>query len=146
MQLINNMYQHAHAYWQDVPQNTAKEMVYAFGTGFFIATVVRQDPIKGLIAGSLSALATAIHGLVTPFFKQLTGGRDLTWGEEMCRALTGVITAACVASAFGNTSIFQKLIVEGLFFSFITWLEPSRCSINHASAVLIFPTYVNAHA
>ncbi len=144
MQFIDNMYQHARLYWQDVPSNTLTEMIYAFGTGFFVATVIRTDPIKGLIAGSLSAVATAIHGLVTPFFKRLTGGRDLTWGEEMCRTLTGIVTVGCAAAVMGHSSIIEQLPGMGLIFGIVTYLDPSRCSIHNAAMVWIFPRYAPA--
>src|SRR5947208_935997 len=119
MQYVNTMYQGAKDYYEEIPTNTPIAMAYAFGAAFVLETIFEGDPVKGIAAGAISAIASAIHGLVTPLFKLLTGGRtQLTHGEEMCRTFVGIIGAACMeTAATGRKSIFNKLIFLSILHS-----------------------------
>ena len=77
--------QHVKDYWNDIPQNTPVQMVYAAGAGFIVETIFAGNMKHGAAAAAVSALATAIHGLDLSFFKNyLTQGRiQLTFGEEI---------------------------------------------------------------
>src|SRR5581483_2692675 len=107
-----------------------------------IETILTGSPSKGAIAGGLSALATAIYGLVTPLFKQLVGApRPLTWGEEMCRTFVSLISVGCIASALGNRHVFNHLPMLAMIWGMITYLNPSRCNLHSTNIVVLYPNY-----
>lgn len=141
MQFINNMYQGAQSYCQDIPSNTGKQMVYAFAGAFVMEVIFTGDPKFGALAGAVSGLATAVHGLVTPLFKRFVNGQDLTFGEEVCRSFVAVIIAGSIAAACGHASILQKLSFEAIWCVLLTYMQPSRCSINSTAIIPIFPRY-----
>jgi hypothetical protein len=145
MQFINNMYQGAQNYYQQIPADAAANMVYGFGVGFIIETIFTSSPSKGVTAGALSGVATAIYALVTPLFRQLTNGRmHLSWGEEMCRTFTAIIGAGCVAAAFGNKSILQNSFMLSIIFGLVIYLVPERGNLNHTHRIVVFPSYQQA--
>lgn len=145
MQVVNSLYDGVKSYYHDIPSNTLTQMVVAAGAAFVVETIVSGNLNYGAIAAGLSATATAIHGLVTPIFKKITGGRmHLTWGEEMCRTFTAIIGAGAVAKAYGNNSIFDKLVFLSLLYGFLSYVDPHRRDLSRADWIPIFPRFVAA--
>lgn len=126
-------------YIHDIPTNTATQMVYAAGAGFFIETILSSDPTRGLIVAGFSALATIIHGLVTPFFKSLTGRTQLTWGEEMCRTFSAIIGSGMVAKALGYNSVIKELFTDAILYGIIYFLSDSNRSTHKTNVMILFP-------
>lgn len=127
------------SYIDQIPSNTPIQMAIAAGVGFIVETVVSGKPANGVAAAAVSALATAIHGLVSPLFRQLIGRNQLSWGEEMCRTFTGIIGAGCIAKAMGNNSVLEKLMPLAFIYGFITYADPSRRDLSRADWMPIFP-------
>lgn len=140
MQVLNNAYQGMQNYYSEIPSNTLVQMAYASGAAFVIRAISTGNLSQAAAAAGLSAVATAIHGLVTPLFKTLTGGRtQLTWGEEMCRTFVAIIGAGGVAKAFGDDTILKNLTFLALLYSFLTYADPARRDLNHADWIPVFP-------
>lgn len=137
---MNTISQVATDYWNDIPQRSLIQMFYAAGGGFFLETIFTSDIKKGAIVAALSGLATAIHALVTPLFKRLTGGRlQLTMAEEICRTFSGIIGAGLVEKAFGNDSIFKRLWIEAIIECLIITLNPARANLLNTNIITIYP-------
>lgn len=85
----------AFTYWKaHIPDDTQEKMLVAASTAFVLQSLL-VHPVSGLVAAGLSALATLIHGLITPFFAYLAKNRALSWPEEILRgSLALMITAA----------------------------------------------------
>lgn len=142
MQQISNIYQGAQDYWKEIPTNTGKQMMIAFGVAMIFETILSNGNLtQGALAGSVSALATAIHGCVSPLFKQILGNRPLSWGEEMCRTFTAIIGAGAVAAAFGNSSILQRLTGLAIGWGIINFAFPQRRDINAADWMILIPNF-----
>lgn len=141
MSVFNDIAQGVKNYYHHIPSNTGKQMIIAAGAGFIMETIITGNVTQGLIVAGLSALATAIYGLVTPIFKWLNGGSKLSWPEEMCRTFTAIIGAACVARAFGNHSIFQKLPSIALVYGIAIALVPSMRCLHSTNWMVIFPKF-----
>jgi len=141
VQVINNMNQTVQDYCRDVPQNTGRQMIYAFGVGTILRTILRNNLRLGLIAGVLSAIATAIHGWVTPLFQRIIAHRhQLTWGEEMCRTCVGIITTAYIAAACGDISLLNQLYIDGLIHGLCHFIDDSRRDVRDTNIILLFPS------
>jgi len=145
MQVVNNMYHSAQNYYQDIPTNTPKQMIYAAGAAFVLRTITSGSLHQAAVAAGLSALATAIHGLITPIFKSLTGKTQLTWGEEMCRTFIAIISAGAIAKAYGDNTILSNLTGLALLYGFLTYAHPQRRDLNTTDWLPIFPKFVPAN-
>lgn len=132
-------------YMKEVPSNTGQQMAYAAAAAFIIRTVTSGSPQKGVVAAALSALATAVHGLISPFFKQIIGRNQLNWGEEMCRTMGSIIITGCVAAAYGDRSIFNSLVGLSIIYGFLTFMDPARCDLRRADWIPIFPANIPAN-
>jgi hypothetical protein len=141
MQFLDNISREAQSYWKEVPKNTGNQMVMALGAAFVIETIFTGSPQKGVVAAALSALATAIHGLISPLFKRVIGQQQLTWGQEMCRTFMAIITAGCIASAYGNNSILNGLFILSVIHGFASYKDASRRNLNQADWIVVFPSY-----
>ena len=141
MQFVNSAYQSAQDYCKEIPSNTVTQMAYAIGAGFVIETIFTGSPQKGVIAAALSALATAIHGLVSPLFRKVIGHQQLSWGEEMCRTFFAIIGAGCIASAYGNNSILRDLFVLAVIHGFVSYIDPARRDLNRTDWIVVSPSF-----
>lgn len=126
-------------YIHDIPSNTVTQMAYAAGAGFFIETIFTSDPTRGLVVAGISALATAIHGLASPFFYSLTGRSQLTWGEEMCRTFTAIIGGGLAAKALGFNSIMQDLFSLAVIYGIIYFISDPNRNLNKTNVIVLFP-------
>jgi hypothetical protein len=140
MQFVTNLYQSAQDYWKEIPANAGKQMIYNAGFGFIVETIFTGNPAKGVASAAVTALATAIYALVTPAFKNLLNTTQLEWGGEMCRTFTAIIGAGCVASAFGNNAILDKIGLLALIWGIITFANPTRGNLNQTHFLVLFPS------
>lgn len=140
MQFVHNMYQGAQNYLNEVPANTGKQMIFNAGWGFIVETICTGSPGKGATAAAVTALATAIYALATPFFKYLFNSAHLDWGGEMCRTFTAIIGAGCITAAFGNRVILDKIGFLALLWGLITCINPARGDLNRTSFLVLFPS------
>lgn len=156
MQAINNLYNsfYNHCspvvqdYLDEVPRNTGEQMIYAAGAACIVEIIVEGRPSQGLIVGALSALTTAIYGLVTPLFKDLVGQNrtQLTWGEEMCRTFTAIIGAGCITAVCGNSTILKNLVGRACLYGVVNYMNPTRGNLNSTSMICIFPDFSQPHS
>ena len=143
MQLVSNMYQGAQDYCQHIPKNTGKQMLIAAGVGFIVRTINSGNPVEGVVLGACSALATLIHGCISPLFRQMVSPRQqLNWGEEMCRSMIGVIAVGCLTAAFGNRTLLNSLMIDALFIGILNYMQPARCNVNSTDWLLVGPTSI----
>jgi len=136
------MYQSAQNYYQDIPANTSQQMFYAAGGAFVLHTVLTGNLYRGAVGAALSALATAIHGLVTPLFISVTGKTQLKWHEEMCRTFFAIIGVAAIAKACGDNAILSNLPFFALLYGFCNYADQSRRDLRSTSWILIATRYV----
>lgn len=133
------------SYLKAIPKNTAIAAITAFTVGFVIETVFSGNPVVGLATGAYSAIATVIHGLVTPLFKQAIGqDRLLTWSEEMLRGCISFIATGCIALAMGTPAVLNVLTVSAVFYGLkIIIRGDSWRSLNNANYLVMFPSTEN---
>jgi NhaP-type Na+/H+ or K+/H+ antiporter len=140
MQYFNTIYQDAQNYWASIPENTSKAMATSFIIGGIIQTIVTGQPSQGAIVGTVSALAAAIHGLVTPLFREFFNRKqeqNFHWTEEMFRTATAIIGAGCVANACGFPYILKKLGAFAIVYGIWNELVPPRNKANSANPFII---------
>lgn len=142
MLTLDNIYQNTHNYCKEIPANTTKQMLYGFGASFILQTIFTGRPSDAAAAGILSAIATAVHGLVTPLFKNLTNNKlELSWAEETCRTLIGFIVVGYISANFGNSAILYNHRFLTLAWSLISSLQPSRRKLDSANWIIVIPNF-----
>lgn len=58
------------------------EAMKSFIVSFAIQTVATGNPTFGLVAGSLGIVATAVHAIITPLFRQSLKKDSLIWYKK----------------------------------------------------------------
>lgn len=121
-----------------IPANWPTEAIKGFVVSFGIQTVATGNPTFGLVAGSLSIMATVIHAVITPLFRQITQKWQLHWIEEMIRGSCALVGMGCIAIAFGNAKVLDHLLGNVLLRLFQICLYPIETkSTTFASPVLV---------
>ncbi len=137
-QYVDKAYQGAQNYWEQLPQDVGKQMLYSFALAGVIVTIVKNNPSDGIRNGILSAVATAIHALVTPIFKKVIGERrNLSFNEEFCRTFIALVTTGYISLAFGYPEIIQGLFVLSIFNLILIDRNPGRHNINQSAFVIV---------
>ena len=136
MNFINGASAVVQNYWQEIPQGTAKSMVYEGGF-VFVVCFVREPKIKeALIDGIIISLIIAVRALITPIFKDMVSPRPtLTWSEEMCRSWIPVFLVEPLSEIYLSRSIFmetpQVLLISVLAIGLFNYFNPHRRQLNH---------------
>lgn len=110
-----------------IPENWPKEAIKGFSVSFIMQMVLTHNPSLSLAAGSLSVVATLVHTITEPLFRQVF--QRTTVGELVRGSLT-LIGTACIASACG----YPQMITVPLWNI-----------IMHALHIHFDPSIVNAH-
>ena len=125
MQLINNLNQSFNNYWNDIPADTHKSIIYCTVGAFLFKTVLTKDPVEGAVYGLLCGTASAVYALVTPFFKAVTGKSSLSVGEEICKKYLSLIISYGAITTLGLIDYQKKIdILFGITVLFVL-LKPS---------------------
>lgn len=137
MQILNNVYQNVSNYWEKTPSNTVREMTISFVSNTVVASYLSTDLKTGIIAGTLSALATLIYGLVTPIFREANHNNTLTWNQEMARTGITFLATLGIASIVGQRSFFDTthLVSMTIFYGLLNLIDDSRRAIHRTSAM-----------
>lgn len=140
MDLLASFQDAARDYWKDIPKNTGKQMIYSFAFSGAIRFLVSGNVYAGLSSGSAAALATAVHGLVTPVFVKVFAYKArLTWEEEMCRTTIALIGSGYLASAFGDTTVLTNHFGLTILYGLWNHIEPNRRDLDSAAWFGIMP-------
>lgn len=128
-------------YLDQLPKNWALESVKSCAIAFAVSTVLNGDPVRGLIAGSLSATASLIHSGITPLFKTSIGEnrKTLTWNEEMLRACVSYAVAGSIGYMLGCTSVMTSLFFQAFLRGIIIVNNNHTRSLDHANWLVLFP-------
>lgn len=141
MNVLNNVYQGAQNYYQEIPSNSLRELAVASAQAFCMETILSGKPLQGLVSGGLSVLATSIYALITPIFKRLGYPPVLDETQEMCRRMISIISAGCMAQAFGNNSILNKLVVLSIIeFIEVIYIN-NACLLDMTHHITIYPNF-----
>jgi hypothetical protein len=145
MQYFNNVYQGVQGYWASIPENTSETIVASFITVGIIGTILTGQTSNGAIFGAVSALATAIHGLVTPLFRRIFDReKEFNWAQEATRTFTAIIGAGYIARVCGfpliptNLNAFTRTLTHGI----VNVLFPERYGANRVNGIYILPSIV----
>lgn len=127
-------------YWQEIPKNTGKQMLWSFATSGIVRAVVTSDIRAGLFTGAIAAFATMIHAFVTPIFlKFITTKLRMTWEEEMIRTTVAWVGAGSLAAYFGDNSVLANMYGMALLYGLWNYIEPSRRDLDRANWFGIMP-------
>lgn len=138
--VCQTLHHNMEAYGRHIPKNTGKAILYSAVGAFVLRTICTGNPLLGVIASVFSVTATALHALVTPFFKMMIGNREeLTWGEEMCRGGLAIIATATLAAVGGDMSIMEKLAIPAVNYVASLAFNVNSFSIKEANFFYIRP-------
>lgn len=116
VQVYTNIESYVSDYSKEIPVNTAQAMLTSFAISFAVTTILTANPTVGAIHGSFSAVATGIHGLVTPLFKQLSGNNThLSWSQNLLRTAVSKVGSCYFAAACGYSFTLKSLIISLIF-------------------------------
>lgn len=134
MQFVNSAYSFTQNYWNDIPKNTANQVIYNAVGAFALHTVLKNSVKMGAVAGALTATAVLIHAAVSPAFRKIIGSSQLSVEQEFCRSMLAVIGTGCVAQAcFGSRLILNELTFHAIACLLYS-LNKERCDLNRAGA------------
>lgn len=133
---LDSFQQQVSNYYHSIPKNWKEEAVKGFALGFTVSTILTLNPAIGLTAGILSATATLIHALITPFFNKFFADHTMSYSVEMLRGSVAIVSAACLGAAFANA-----LIIESIFFNLLIYgiriivQNQELCKYNHTNFI-----------
>lgn len=116
-------------YYTHIPQNTVKQVVSSAVIGVIWGTAVSGGNLAGgITCGSLYALASLIHALITPFFRVLVeeGKNGLSWSEELGRVSLASLATTVIARSCGIPSEFSLLQVACYGGWLWLWSDPQN--------------------
>lgn len=138
MQFIDQSYRDLQAYWQQIPPNTGEQMLLSFAASCCVDVICGGDLTTGLIIGSVSALATAIHAWVTPVFKEMVNPRQqLSWGEEMLRTSASIIVTSSLMASIGYSALLQHFFEVCVVYGLLTYFHKSRRDVNRTAWIIL---------
>lgn len=114
-------------YVNHFPKNCLRQSVKGFVSGFVITTILRKSPTAGLMAGSLSVVATVVHAAISPLFQAMIGNenKELSWHQEMARGSIAYIAAATVGLACGNRAPINGIFTHAIGYAIYVVFDKS---------------------
>lgn len=132
----------ASSYVDNIPKNTAQQVVKSFVVMFVVDTIVTANPIHGLVMGGLSATATLLHAAVTPLFKAVLGNRPLNYGEEFIRGGVALVGTGAIALLIGNPVVISLVFLNAVFYGIrLAISDGNMFDVNKTNVMLFLPHF-----
>lgn len=114
-------------------------MLLAFAVSTLGNYVLLRNFKPYVISGVLSATATAIHSLITPFFVHHIGvsRRRLSLGEETVRSGSALLLTATITFPFKNYFPMHYLFISFCVNVIMAAIFPHLRDVNEASSIVI---------
>lgn len=113
---LNSVRNFGSSYLDNIPSNTPRQVVISFTAMFVVGTIATANPMGGLVAGGMSAIAALLHAAVTPLFKSFLGNRRLNFGGEFVRGGVAIIGAGTIGILIGNPFALLNVGVNALIY------------------------------
>ncbi len=131
------------SYVDNIPKNSAKQVVKSFAVMFVVDTLLTANPIHGLVFGALSATATLLHAAVSPVFKAiLNDPRELKFREEFIRGGIAIIGTGVVALLIGNPVVISLVFLNAIFYGIRLAIgDDSLFDVNKTNVMVFLPHF-----
>lgn len=131
-------------YLELFPKNCPVKILEASAYGFVIGTLLSSSFSSGGASAVLCAVATLIHALISPLFKEAIGNQNsLPFTGEWLRGSVAIIATAGIAAAFGSSFWMNTLLLNVMVYAIRIAISPIHSlEFNDPSYTnaMIFPT------
>ena len=130
-------------YVDNIPKNSAKQIVKSFAVMFVVDTILTANPIHGLVFGALSATATLLHAAVSPVFKSILNNPiELKFREEFIRGGVAIVGTGIVALLIGNPVVISLVFLNAIFYGIRLAIgDDSLFDVNKTNVMLFLPHF-----
>lgn len=82
---------------------------------FVVSTVITSNPLIGVTAAALSAIATVVSAVTIPIFRKIFENNGVfSWKERIIVICSSLIIVGGIASDFGSSLLIHSLFISTL--------------------------------